>query len=108
MKEFFLFARHLLRLLHFIRGVMLVLLAALLACTAAMAFAEGWTLGKALYFTMITGMTVGYGDIVPTTGLGRTISVVIAMIGIVYVGIVVAIATRALTLAVHEEFDNRR
>jgi len=51
---------------------------------------------------------VGYGDIVPTTALGRIISVVIAMLGIVYVGIIVAIATRALTLAVHQQYDDQQ
>jgi hypothetical protein len=108
MKEFLRFVRHFFRLLHFIRGVLLVLLAGLLGCTLGMALAEGWTLADALYFALITGMTVGYGDIVPTTALGRIISVVIAMIGIVYVGIVVAIATRALTQAVEEQYGNRR
>jgi len=107
MKEFALFVRHFFRLVHFTRGVLLVLMAALLVCTAGMMLTEGWIFSRALYFTMITGMTVGYGDIVPTTGLGRFISVVIAMIGIVYVGIIVAIATRALTLAVHQQYDDR-
>jgi hypothetical protein len=83
-------------------------MAVLLVCTVGMMLTEGWIFSRALYFTMITGMTVGYGDIVPTTALGRVISVVIAMIGIVYVGIIVAIATRALTLAVHEQYDDRR
>ncbi len=108
MKEFVLFVRYFFRLVHFTRGVLLVLLAALLVATALIALVEDWTLGRALYFTLITGMTVGYGDIVPTTGLGRIISVVIAMIGIVYVGIIVAIATRALTQAVEERYRNRR
>jgi hypothetical protein len=108
MKEFLRFARHFFRLLHFTRGVLLVLLAGLLACTGGMVLTEGWTLADALYFTMITGMTVGYGDIVPTTGFGRFISVVIAMIGILYVGIVVAIATRALTQAAQEQYGSRR
>lgn len=102
MREFLLFARHLLRLLHFVRGVLLALLIGLLLCGVLFALAEDQTIGNALYFTLITAMTVGYGDIVPTTAPGRIISVVIAMIGVVGVGIVVAIATRALAQAVED------
>jgi hypothetical protein len=28
-------------------------------------FVEGWSLGDAVYFTFVTGLMVGYGDIVP-------------------------------------------
>jgi hypothetical protein len=28
-------------------------------------FVEGWSLGDAVYFTFITGRTIGYGDLVP-------------------------------------------
>jgi hypothetical protein len=102
MREFHLFGRHLLRLLHFVRGVLLVLMLGLLACVALLVLVEGLPVGEALYFTLITGLTVGYGDIVPTTAFGRLISVVIAMIGVVCVGIIVAIATRALAQAVED------
>jgi hypothetical protein len=108
MREFLLFARHLLRLLHFVRGVLLVLMLGLLACVALLVLVEGLPVGEALYFTLITGLTVGYGDIVPTTAFGRLLSVVIALIGVVYVGILVAIGTRALAHAVEEQYRDRQ
>jgi hypothetical protein len=48
MKEFVLFVRYFFRLVHFTRGVLLVLLAALLVATALIALVEDWTLGRAL------------------------------------------------------------
>jgi Ion channel len=28
-------------------------------------FVEGWSVGEAVYFSFVTGLTIGYGDIVP-------------------------------------------
>ena len=51
---------------------------------------------EAVYFAFITGLSIGYGDITPDTALGRLISVLIGLVGMLFVGITVAIATRAL------------
>ena len=53
-------------------------------------------LGDALYFAFITGLSIGYGDIAPKTDLGRVVSVAIGLIGVLFVGLTVAVATRAL------------
>ena len=34
-------------------------------------FIEGWSVGDAVYFTFVTGLTIGYGDIVPRQAIGR-------------------------------------
>ena len=57
---------------------------------------EGIPLGKAIYFACITGLTIGYGDITPETGWGMIASVAIGLIGMIFTGITIAIATRAL------------
>ncbi|MDC0937341.1 potassium channel family protein, partial [Pirellulales bacterium] len=49
-----------------------------------------------VYFAFITGLSIGYGDIAPTTGLGRVMSVAIGLTGMIFVGLSVAVSTRAL------------
>ncbi len=83
------------------RHVLMSLCLALLLLAVVIAHAEHQTLGHALYFTAITGLTVGYGDISPVTPLGRVASILVAFIGVILSGIYVAIATSALTRAVH-------
>jgi voltage-gated potassium channel len=101
--DFFLFARHFLNILRHVRGVMVVLLAILIACAALTAWVEDLSFGDALYFTLITGLTVGYGDITPVTAVGRVISVVCGLIGVIYAGIVVAVSVRAVRDIVEEK-----
>ena len=68
--------------------------------TVIFAWAEDQTLGNAIYFTLITGMTVGYGDITPVTPIGKAASVAIAIVGVITAGIYVAIATRAVAISI--------
>jgi voltage-gated potassium channel len=49
-----------------------------------------------LYFTLITGLTIGYGDISPLTPGGRMIAVLTGLLGILVTGLIVAIAVYAL------------
>jgi voltage-gated potassium channel len=52
-------------------------------------------------------LTIGYGDIVPTTTAGRVLSVLAGVIGVIFVGLIVAIATRSLALAAQEALDEQ-
>jgi hypothetical protein len=73
---------------------LLLLLIVLGGC--AIAWLEGVKLGDSIYFAFITGLSIGYGDITPKTELGRVVSVAIGLIGMLFVGCTVAVATRAL------------
>lgn len=57
---------------------------------------EGWPLGDGLYFSLVTGLTIGYGDLVPKDGLARSLAVLIGMAGIVMTGLIVAVGVHAL------------
>lgn len=58
--------------------------------------AEGLPLSDGIYFAMITGLTIGYGDIVPVTTVGRVVALVLGVVGIIFTGMVVATAVHAL------------
>jgi uncharacterized membrane protein len=66
------------------------------------AFVEKMSFGDALYFSFVTGLTIGYGEIVAKTILGRLVAILIGLIGIVFTGMVVAVAVRALQKSFEE------
>ena len=57
---------------------------------------ENLPFGEALYFSFITGLTIGYGDIVVKTPFARLIAVLLGLIGIIFSGIMVAGAILAV------------
>lgn len=57
---------------------------------------EGMPLGDALWWSFVTFTTVGYGDILLKTQLGRTIAVILMIIGIGIIGVI----TTSLTLSI--------
>lgn len=58
---------------------------------------ESWTKFDALYWSFTTATTVGYGDMRPTAPLSKVVSILIAFAGVIFTGIMVALA---LALAV--------
>lgn len=58
---------------------------------------ESWSRGEALYWAFVTATTVGYGDFRPLQGISRILSILIALCGVVFTGIIVAIAITATT-----------
>jgi voltage-gated potassium channel len=63
------------------------------------AYLEGWTVFVGIYWAFITATTVGYGDVRAKRKTARSISVMIAFIGVVFTGITVAIAVESATRA---------
>ena len=90
------FIRTFLRYAMHIREVIVSLILLLVGGGVAIWRLESIRLGDAIYFAFITGMSIGYGDISPTTALGKLMSVGIGLIGMLFVGVTVAIANRAL------------
>ena len=60
---------------------------------------EGWSPFDSFYWSFITATTVGYGDLRPTKRSSRIIAIVIALVGFILTGILVAVAVHSATLA---------
>src|SRR5689334_5827523 len=58
---------------------------------------EGWRPSDALYFSFVSGLTIGYGDLVPKTLITRSLAVLIGLCGVLFTAVVAAVAVRALT-----------
>src|SRR5262249_54933075 len=58
-------------------------------------FVEGWSIGDAVYFTFITGLTIGYGDLVPRQTFTRVLAIGIGYFGLFVTGVIAAIAVIA-------------
>lgn len=103
MKDFLIFLRYYFHVLRVVRHTLFALFALLVIGAAVISIAEGMNYGDALYLTLITGLTVGYGDIAPTTVVGRIMSVLIGLIGLLFFGIVIAAANWAIQKRVREK-----
>ena len=99
MKDFIRFMRQLMLILHFIRGILIMLMLLMIVCAVVIVLAEGMRIGPAVYFVLVTALTIGYGDITAVTALGRVACVAAGLLGVLFNGIVVAVAVRALVVS---------
>jgi voltage-gated potassium channel len=96
------YASHFLRSCHILRGVLGAHFLVVVLGGVTFSLCERIRITEGIYFALITATTVGYGDITPKTGIGQCISVLLALVGTVFFGLVVAVATRAFTVTVRE------
>jgi voltage-gated potassium channel Kch len=72
------------------RGQVALVISLLIVGVVFYTLVEGWTVVDAVYFSAMSLATVGYGDIVPTTDVGKIFTVVYVLSGI---GILVSFFT---------------
>ncbi len=84
------------------------LLIFLLIGPAGYIFLEGTSFIDGLYLTIITISTVGYGDIAPTTGLGRLFTVLLIFSGVGYVMYIFSQITEAMVEGGLQRFVEKR
>ena len=66
---------------------------------------ENISIWQGIYFAIITATSVGYGDISPETLVGQVISIALALLGTIFFGLVIAVATRAFTDTIKDVID---
>ncbi len=81
--------------------LLMILTATLIgAASAAFRWAEGWSWLDAVYFSVITISTVGYGDITPKTDAGKLITIFYVLCGLgLFVATASSIADRIISRA---------
>jgi hypothetical protein len=87
------------RAMHLTWPVLSIILAVQVALGLLTGFVEGWSVGDALYFTLVTGLTIGYGDMVPRQALARALAIGIGVCGLFLTGVIAAIAVHAMRTA---------
>jgi hypothetical protein len=92
-RRFFVALGHALRLAW---PVLSMIFAIQVALGVLIGFVEGWPVGDAIYFTFVTGLTIGYGDIVPLQALARALAIGIGISGLFLTGLMTGIAVYAL------------
>lgn len=96
------FYRALAKSVGYVWPILSVLFALMAGLGLVVARLEGWHLFDGIYFAFVTGLTVGYGDLVPKSGLARGLAIVIGFNGILMTAIFAAIGVRALESAARE------
>ena len=100
------FLYHFFHALWKIQGIIYGLVVWLLVNAAAIAHFEKMPFADALYFTFVTGLTIGYGDIAPVTLAGRVVAILIGLVGILATGLIAAVAVYALREAMAPPTDS--
>ena len=83
------------------------LLVVMLGLGIVIGLLEDWPLLDAIYFTFVSGLTIGYGDLVPTRILSRALAIGIGLIGVLLVGLIVAVAVGALEATAQRQREER-
>lgn len=94
--DFLIFTKYFFRYTVLIRHILISLLILITVLGVILSYLEDLDVGEGIYFAYITGLSIGYGDITATSILGRTLCVITGVIGMLFTGMMVAVANRAL------------
>lgn len=63
---------------------------------------EKWEKFDGLYWSFITATTVGYGDIRPVKKVSKVLSLIIALSGLIFTGIIIAVALNSTSVVIEK------
>src|SRR5438874_862797 len=93
------------RLIRVVWPILSGVLSAMVGPGLLIGWIEGWRVSDALYFTFVTGLTIGYGDLTPRHLVSRFLALLIGFSGIVLTGLVAAVSVKALDAASRARAD---
>lgn len=85
--------------------ILALLSAIIIALGQMVTHLEGWKKYDGLYWSLITATTVGYGDMRPLKKRSKILSAMIAIVGILFTGIIVAAAVKTVSIAIEKHID---
>ena len=85
-----------LRVVWPIISALLLIIAGLGICIGML---EGWSLQESVYFSFVTGLTIGYGEFVPKLLITRVLAILIGATGFLLTALIAAVAVKALERA---------
>jgi Na+-translocating ferredoxin:NAD+ oxidoreductase RnfE subunit len=91
------FVSELLRELRVVWPILSGLLLLIVTLGVVAGLREGWSMQESIYFSFVSGLTIGYGDFAPKTLLGRVLAIAIGVCGILMTALIAAVAVKALS-----------
>jgi len=91
------FLRELWNGLRVVWPILSALLGVMFALGTVIGLCEGWTIVDTIYFTFVSGLTIGYGDLVPTMLLTRMLTIGIGICGVLLTALLAALAVKAMS-----------
>jgi hypothetical protein len=77
-----------------------ILLVMMVVFGLIIAHLEGWSADDGIYFAFVTGLTIGYGELVPKLGVSRVLAIVLGFNGVLMTATFAAISVRAIEVTV--------
>lgn len=96
------FYRALAQAMRVVWPVLMALMGAMAIMGTIVGWIESWHPLEGLYFAFVTGLTVGYGDLVPHHPFSRVLAIAIGFTGVLLTALFAAIGVRALDMAVRQ------
>jgi hypothetical protein len=80
--------------------ILSILLLVIIAFGLIIAHLEGWSPDDGVYFAFVTGLTIGYGELVPKLGVSRVLAILLGFNGVLMTATFAAISVRAIEVTV--------
>jgi voltage-gated potassium channel len=91
------------------RGVAVTLLALLVSATVFYTLVEGWSVLDSAYFSVVTGLTIGYGDLTPEQPIAKVFTMLYALLAVaLFVALATTLANSLMGRRAHKDRRARR